>query len=490
MIDDGYVTKTSKEQLAVERDVASLYSDIWNRLASDPNDTSLLNLNRSEHARFIRGALGELPGGFSSLDASRPWIAYWATHALNLLDVPHNKSVTPAALTSFLSSCKAETGGFAGGPYQIPHLAPTYAAICALVSIGTPEALEAIDVCNIKRFLEAMCVSPSNGGGMTVHEGGEADIRSCYMAIAVAHILNLDKAALAKQCGLVDYVQRCQTYEGGLGGEPGNEAHGGYTYCGLAALCLLGREQELDLPRLMSWAVQRQSWLEGGFNGRTNKLADGCYSFWQGGLFSLLQTTTINPDDAGELNADTLLNNFVGLADVPELPEDLLQAGSLQDYVLEVHAEQAYPADDHADASSMNNLAEHAELVRLSASRAADDSGNDSTLFRLSDALPVAEVYDGKISWSESSPHSLYSSLGLQLWILGACQAEMGLRDKPGKNPDYYHSCYCLSGLSSSQHNGARVLGGRANLLKAADPRLNIVYDKIDTARAHFATNM
>lgn len=34
---------------------------------------------------------------------------------------------------------------------------------------------------------------------------------------------------------------------------------------------------------------QRQALVEGGFNGRTNKLADGCYSFWQGSLFSMLQ---------------------------------------------------------------------------------------------------------------------------------------------------------------------------------------------------------
>lgn len=27
---------------------------------------------------------------------------------------------------------------------------------------------------------------------------------------------------------------------------------------------------------------------EGGFQGRTNKLVDGCYSFWQGGVFPLL----------------------------------------------------------------------------------------------------------------------------------------------------------------------------------------------------------
>lgn len=37
-----------------------------------------------------------------------------------------------------------------------------------------------------------------------------------------------------------------------------------------------------------------------------------------------------------------------------------------------------------------------------------------------------------------------------------------GLRDKPGKRHDFYHTCYCLSGLSSAQHfGGAGVLGAR-----------------------------
>lgn len=49
-----------------------------------------------------------------------------------------------------------------------------------------------------------------------------------------------------------------QTYEGGLGGEPGNEAHGGYTFCGLAALVLINQAQQLDLPRLIHWAVHMQ----------------------------------------------------------------------------------------------------------------------------------------------------------------------------------------------------------------------------------------
>lgn len=49
-----------------------------------------------------------------------------------------------------------------------------------------------------------------------------------------------------------------QTYEGGLGGEPGTEAHGGYTFCGLAALHLAGRADALSLPALLHWAVHRQ----------------------------------------------------------------------------------------------------------------------------------------------------------------------------------------------------------------------------------------
>lgn len=50
-----------------------------------------------------------------------------------------------------------------------------------------------------------------------------------------------------------------QTYEGGLGGEPGNEAHGGYTYCGLAALMLADAAHVLHLPRLLHWAVHCQA---------------------------------------------------------------------------------------------------------------------------------------------------------------------------------------------------------------------------------------
>ena len=49
-----------------------------------------------------------------------------------------------------------------------------------------------------------------------------------------------------------------QTYEGGIGGEPGNEAHGGYTFCGLAAAALAGAAHALDLDSLTRWAASCQ----------------------------------------------------------------------------------------------------------------------------------------------------------------------------------------------------------------------------------------
>ena len=39
--------------------------------------------------------------------------------------------------------------------------------------------------------------------------------------------------------GVGDMVAKCQTYEGGLACTPFGEAHGGYTFCGLAAMMIL-----------------------------------------------------------------------------------------------------------------------------------------------------------------------------------------------------------------------------------------------------------
>ncbi|EER16601.1 protein farnesyltransferase beta subunit, putative, partial [Perkinsus marinus ATCC 50983] len=167
---------------------------------------------------------------------------------------------------SFLSACHTPTGGFAGGPGQLSHLACTYAAVASLVIVGTEEAYRVVNRPALYRFLISM--KDRSTGGFRVHENGETDMRGCYCAIAVARMMKLLTPELEE--GVVGYIKRCQTWEGGLAGEPGLEAHGGYGFCGLAAATMLGKAEEaLDLERLARWVCQRQFAFEGtGICGR------------------------------------------------------------------------------------------------------------------------------------------------------------------------------------------------------------------------------
>ena len=59
---------------------------------------------------------------------------------------------------------------------------------------------------------------------------------------------------------------RCQTYEGGFGGVPGMEAHGGYAFCGIAALTLLGHERLCDLDALLVSEVLKYKVIDHFYN--------------------------------------------------------------------------------------------------------------------------------------------------------------------------------------------------------------------------------
>jgi protein farnesyltransferase subunit beta len=58
----------------------------------------------------------------------------------------------------------------------------------------------------------------------------------------------------------------------GMSSVPGLEAHGGYTFCALAAISILKKVEMIDIDLLCNWFVRRQMSFEGGFNGRINKL--------------------------------------------------------------------------------------------------------------------------------------------------------------------------------------------------------------------------
>lgn len=67
-------------------------------------------------------------------------------HSLDLLRIEIPKDIATRAIST-LAACQNPTGGFGGGPRQLSHLAPTYAAVNALAIIGTSEAYDIIDRC-------------------------------------------------------------------------------------------------------------------------------------------------------------------------------------------------------------------------------------------------------------------------------------------------------------------------------------------------------
>lgn len=238
-----------------------------------------------------------------ALDASRAWIVYWCIAGLTALDVDVRKYRD--RVISTLKTMQNESGGFGGGNGQMSHLTASYSAVLALVIVSggdeedgeREEPLDIIDRVAMLRFLHSL--KDASTGGFRVALNGESDVRGVYCALTIITLLRLPTDGLL--VGTRDYLRRCQTYEGGFGATPGgNEAHGGYAFCALASLCMLGEpavvlRETLDMESFVRWLSARQYAPEGGLSGRTNKLVDGCYSSWVGGCWALVEAGINGP---------------------------------------------------------------------------------------------------------------------------------------------------------------------------------------------------
>lgn len=239
---DADSTKTTQEQIAVEKSVLKKYEDININLRLKK---SVPELFREQHKKFLSDSLVYLSSSYESLDASRPWICYWILHPLALLGVRLDDGYK-SKIAQFLAKCQSPVGGFGGGPGQFPHLAPTYAAVNALVILGTEEAYKVIDRKRLYEFLKSV---KQPDGSFCMHAGGEVDIRGAYCALSVASMTDILTKDLTDNTA--EWIVSCQTYEGGFAGCPGLEAHGGYAFCGLAALVILNKSHLCDTEALL-----------------------------------------------------------------------------------------------------------------------------------------------------------------------------------------------------------------------------------------------
>ncbi len=336
------ISDTVEKQLEVENTVQEIYDDVLLKGSENFPD-----LNRKGHLIYTNIFLHKpLPSQMTALDASHCWILYWLTNATSLLggiesiksDVRQN---CVKMAMSYLYEDE-ENEGFGGGYKQTPHLADTYAMLCALAIVGDEDCWSKI---NRKKVHHLLLSLKNEDGSFAIAKDSETDTRSVYCALCIACMLDIFDEDLRK--GAEEWIVSCQTYEGGFAGNPGDEAHNGYTFCAIAALCILEPPERIskliNVDLLMDWLCHRQYAIEGGISGRTNKLVDGCYSHWGGGTAALLECI------AGNRN--------------------------------------------------------------------------------------------------------VFNRTALQNYILCCCQEEpFGLVDKPGKNPDFYHTNYVLCGLSACQH--------------------------------------
>ncbi|TKY87992.1 hypothetical protein EX895_003088 [Sporisorium graminicola] len=452
---------------------------------STPKPTLLLE--RQAHINFLTKMLEPLPGAYTAFDTNRSWLLYWILHSYDLLSVSLDPKSRARAIATLLSFQNKATGGFGGGPDQISHLMATYAAVSALAIIGGPGPAPTVeDIADGKsvevghggwdeidrtKMYEWISSLKQPDGSFLVHVNGEVDVRAGYCVVCITTLLGISTPQLFE--GMAAFIASCQTYEGGIAAAsqptyqhmngsisllsqnvprpPLGEAHGGYTFCAAAthlALTLLGSslggttgtafsEPSIPLPgqlsrdALVRWATAQQGIpFEGcGFRGRTNKLVDGCYGWFSGGgLFTVL-SAMIEADiieDAQHASSAASkpanVHDFNGMLTVPPAP--VVYAPS-------------------ADTSNSNSSGEGSWKTEssLTSTTAADESDDD-------DAAALDD---------DLSPLTLFDRIGLQEYILVAAQRPAadggGLRDKPGKTPDAYHTCYNLSGLSLSQHS-------------------------------------
>ncbi|ETN74860.1 prenyltransferase and squalene oxidase repeat-containing domain protein [Necator americanus] len=146
---------------------------------------------------------------------------------------------------------------------------------------------------NKEAILESVrCSQKEDGSFWSEGYGSESDMRFVFCAVAICHILQ-DNSYI-NWTSLKKFVRSSLNYDGGIGQGPGDESHGGSTFCAIASLSLSNRLWDgsilsrNEISRLVKWALWKQNH---GFHGRAHKDDDSCYAFWIGATLEILNAS-------------------------------------------------------------------------------------------------------------------------------------------------------------------------------------------------------
>jgi geranylgeranyl transferase type-2 subunit beta len=278
----------------------------------------------SLHASYIVGLASKLDAPTSYEGAVTEHLrmsgAYWSLTALSLVKSPEQvdnlmgltspKDNRPSLIDWIMSCYDPRTGGFGGNIGHDSHLLYTLSAIQILALAG---ALDTVDVDAVTKYVASL---QQPDGSFCGDEWGEIDTRFTYCALSTLSILhtldavNVDKAA--------QYILACRNLDGGFGCIVGAESHAGQVFCCIGALSIAKSLHLLDADLLAWWLAERQV-DSGGLNGRPEKQADVCYSWWILSALSILgRVSWINGDKLATFILKCQDENDGGIADRPD----------------------------------------------------------------------------------------------------------------------------------------------------------------------------
>lgn len=287
---------------------------------------------------------------------------YWSLAGLSLLrdaeEVDKLMGLTssigerPVIIDWVFACYDARTGGFGGNcsgavdDSPCPHDGHLLYTLSALQILAMADALddERLDREAIVKFVASL---QNEDGSFSGDEWGEVDTRFSYCALSCLALLGRlplpewatdvkvktkDEDDVIDIHKAVHYIISCRNFDGGFGCVPGAESHAGQVFCCIGALSIahsLHLLNEGDASNgcnynnggadLLSWWLAERQCDSGGLNGRPEKQADVCYSWWILSALSIMgRVSWINTSKLGQFILNCQDDDDGGIADRPQ----------------------------------------------------------------------------------------------------------------------------------------------------------------------------
>lgn len=199
---------------------------------------------------------------------------YWGIGTLFL--VKHQDDFPKNDVIDFIISCiDSNTGGFGAAPNHDAHMLSTLSALQVLKLFDSIDALSTEQRAGVLKFIKS---NQLEDGSFQGDRFGEVDTRFVYNAIQCLSILEELTPEIVDPA--VNWVLKCQNFDGCFGMVPGSESHSSQAFTCLGVLSITNSLDKLKNRELLEWWLSDRQVSNGGLNGRPEKLPDVCYSWW------------------------------------------------------------------------------------------------------------------------------------------------------------------------------------------------------------------